>query len=204
MIWKIRTRVARVICPLGDPGSIPAWLLRQRCADYWHYPAIIFALTVGVYWWGRVLTYADITVIKLILSLFLVLPLSRHGSVVAADPNPVGGEPREVIDFTTPEEEGETEPEKSMAGSADRRDKTSGKGMSIYFPLIRKIFRTVLLVFLLLRSSGALGHRVRHRMGFCQKRPRRHHRTAHWVDCLGDREGPHRPEDKGGNAVSKR
>jgi small-conductance mechanosensitive channel len=148
MIWQIRHRVARVICPLGDPGSIPGWLLRQRCADYWHYPAIIFALTVGVYWWARVLTYADTTIINLILSLFLVplcIGMDQWLQQILAR---LGGKPREVIDFTTPDEEGETEPEKPMAGSSDQQDKTSGKDMSIYFPLIRKIFRTVLLVFL--------------------------------------------------------
>ena len=72
MIWQVRHRVAKVICPLGDPGSIPAWLLRQRCADYWHYPAILFALAVGVYWWARVLTHADAMILGLVLSLFLV------------------------------------------------------------------------------------------------------------------------------------
>ena len=148
MIWQVRHRVARVICPLGDPGSIPAWLLRQRCADYWHYPAIIFALTVGVYWWARILTYADATILSLILSLFLIPLCIGMDQWLQQILTRLGGKPREVIDFTTPDEEGETEPEKPMAGSSDRRDRTSGKDMSIYFPLIRKAFRIVLLVFL--------------------------------------------------------
>jgi small-conductance mechanosensitive channel len=148
MICQVRHRVARVICPLADPGSIPGWLLRQRCADYWHYPAIIFALTVGVYWWGRILTYADTTIINLILSLFLIPLCIGMDQWLQQILTQLGGKPREVIDFTTPDEEGESEAEQPMAGSLDSRDRTSGKDMSIYFPLIRKIFRTVLLVFL--------------------------------------------------------
>ena len=148
MIWQVRHRVARAICPLGEPGSIPAWLLRQRCADTWHYPAILFALTVGVYWWARVLTHADARILSLILSLFLVPLCIGMDQWLQQILSRLGGKPREVIDFTTPDEGGETDPEKSMGESSDRRDKTSGKDMSIYFPLIRKTFRMVLLVFL--------------------------------------------------------
>ena len=148
MIWQVRHRVARVICPLGDPGSIPAWLLRQRCADYWHYPAIFFALTVGVYWWARVLTHADAMILGLILSLFLIPLCIGMDQWLQQILTRLSGNPREVIDFTTPDEEGETEPGKSVGGAADLQDKTTGKDMSIYFPLIRKTFRIVVLVFL--------------------------------------------------------
>jgi moderate conductance mechanosensitive channel len=148
MIWQVRHRVAQVICPLEEPDSIPAWLLRQRCADYWHYPAMIFALTVGVYWWARVLTSADATIVRLILSLFLIPLCIGMDQWLQQVLTRLGGKPREVIDFTTPDEEGETEPEELMGGASDSLDRTSGKDMSIYFPLIRKIFRMVLLVFL--------------------------------------------------------
>ena len=148
MIWQIRHRVARLICPLGDPGSIPAGLLRQRCADYWHYPAILFALAVGGYWWARVLTYADATIIRLILSLFLVPLCIGMDQWLQQMLTRLGGTSREVFDFSTPDEGVEAEPEKSLEYSPDRRDKTPKKDMSIYFPLIRKTFRGVLLFFL--------------------------------------------------------
>jgi small-conductance mechanosensitive channel len=148
MIWQVRERVARAICPLGEPGSIPSWLLRQRCADYWHVPAILLVLTVGGYWWARVLIHADTTILGLILSLFLIPLCIGMDQWLQQILTRLGGKPREVIDFMAPDEKGQAEPEAPMEESLDRRDQASGKDMSIYFPLIRKIFRTVLLIFL--------------------------------------------------------
>lgn len=148
MIWQIRHRVAVLICPTADTGSNTARLLRRRCAECWHYPAIFFVLTVGGFWWVRVLIRADVTIMKLIMSLFLV-PLC-----IGADQwlqqifTRLRREPRQIIDFSTPEETGETAPGMHAGGSSAGQGISSGKDMSIYFPLVRKVFRIVLLGFL--------------------------------------------------------
>ena len=157
MIWQIRQRVARVICPLGDPGSIPGWLLRQRCADLWHYPAILFALTIGVYWWARVLTRGDVTIISLIFSLFLVPLCIGMDQWLQQILSRLGGKPQEVIDFTAPDEPGETEPEKPAHESSDPSSQNSGKDLSLYFPLIRNTFRVGLLGFLFFAALDLWG-----------------------------------------------
>ncbi|GLI33768.1 mechanosensitive ion channel family protein [Desulforhabdus amnigena] len=148
MIWQVRHRVAMAICPLGTPDSISAQLLRRSCANYWHYPAVFFALAVGGYWWVRVLTYADATIRKLILSLFLVPLCIGMDQWLQQILTWLSGKPREVIDLSTPDESAGAGSGKSLGMSSDRRDKKSGRDMSIYFPVIRKAFRAVLLIFL--------------------------------------------------------
>lgn len=149
MIWQLRRRVAQVICPSGALDSTSPNLFRQRCADLWHYPAILLVLAVGGYWWARVLTHADTTIVKLIMSLFVVplcIGLDQWLNQLFAR---LGRKTHEVIDFTKPAEAAEAEPGEPVTGPPGGRDKTSGTDVSIYFPLIRKSFRTVLLVFLL-------------------------------------------------------
>jgi small-conductance mechanosensitive channel len=148
MIWQVRARVARVICPLGEPGSIPAWLLRQRCADVWHIPAIFLALAVGIHWWAKVLIHADARILRLILSLFLVPLCIAMDQWLQQMLTRLGGKPREVIDLSPSEEGEEAETGEPATEAPARREKSPGMDVSIYFPLIRKTFRTVLLVFL--------------------------------------------------------
>lgn len=157
MVWQVRHRVARLICPFGDAGSSSAWLLRRRCADYWHYPAILFVLVVGGYWWGRVLTHADATILRLILSLFLVPLCIGLDQWLQQMLTQLEGKRKEVIDFSTPDEGRETTPRKLMGRSSDYRGKASGKDMSVYFPLIRKVFRTVLMFFLVFAALELWG-----------------------------------------------
>ncbi|WP_244071809.1 hypothetical protein, partial [Bradyrhizobium sp. Ce-3] len=107
MIWQARRRVAGVICPSGEPGSIPEQSLGRKFADYWHYPAILFTLAIGAYWWARVLVYADVPIVWLILSLFLIpfcIGLDQWFQHFLPH---LKGKTREVIDFGMPEEEGE-------------------------------------------------------------------------------------------------
>ncbi len=157
MIWQVRHRVAQMICPLGDQCSIPASMLRQRCAEYWHYPAILFALAIGGTWWARVLVHGDARMLWLILSLFLVPLFIGMDQWLRQMLTKLGGRPREVIDFREPLENGAEEPERPGEVSPSRRETTSGKDMSIYFPLIRRIFRVVLLVFLVFATLELWG-----------------------------------------------
>ncbi len=147
MIWKVRHRVGKAICPMEPefPGASP---LRRRCADVWHYPAIVFVLTVGVTWWANALIHGEASILRLVLSLFLVPLCIALDQWLQAMLGRLERKPREIIDFSVPEEAGETADGEPLEVTPVRRVGTSGKDMSIYFPLIRKAFRTVLLVFL--------------------------------------------------------
>ncbi|MHC1730307.1 MAG: mechanosensitive ion channel family protein [Syntrophobacteraceae bacterium] len=147
MIWQIRRRVAAFVCPLTD-NSVEGRGIRRMCADYWHYPAILFVLTVGGFWWVRVLSRADATILRLTLSLLLVPLCIGADQWLQRVLIRLRGKPREIIDFSLQDRAGETEPEGPMSGPSDSPKELSGKNMSLYFPLIHKIFRMVLLVFL--------------------------------------------------------
>jgi hypothetical protein len=97
---------------------------------------------------ARVLTHADATILRLILSLFLVPLCIGMDQWLQQVLTRLGGKPQEVIDLSPSEEGEETEKETPTARTSDPRDKSSGTDRSIYFPLIRKTFRIVLLVFL--------------------------------------------------------
>jgi len=157
MIWQVRNRVARAICPVGDPDSYSPNLFRQKCAGLWHYPAILLALAVGGYWWARILTRADTTILSLILSLFLVPLCIGVDQWLQQLFSRLGRKTQEVIDFTAPDESEEAEPGKPVAEPPARREKTPEKDMAIYFPLIRKGFRTVLLGFLFFAAMELWG-----------------------------------------------
>ncbi|NLI80311.1 MAG: mechanosensitive ion channel family protein [Deltaproteobacteria bacterium] len=158
MIWRVHRRVATAICPTGDMGDIPKNPLLRKCADTWHYWAILFVLAVGGYWWARVLTHGDATILRLVLSLFLV-PLCialDHGLRQMLDR--LGRKPQEVIDFTSPDQTEEREPVEFTAEDLRARsEKTPSKEISIYFPLMRKAFRGVLLIFLIFAALELWG-----------------------------------------------
>ena len=147
MIWQTQHRAAKMICPAAEPDLIDCGYLRQRFAACWHYPAILFVLLVGGFWWIRAIRHSDATILNLVMSLFLV-PLC-----VAADQwlqqmlSRLREEPREIIDLSSPTEADEKEPARPAYGTSQGRDRSSGNGVSLYFPLIRKTFRLVLLVF---------------------------------------------------------
>ncbi|MHC1741590.1 MAG: mechanosensitive ion channel domain-containing protein [Syntrophobacteraceae bacterium] len=148
MIWQVRHRVAALVCPLGAPDSMPALLLRQKCVAYWHYPAILVAILVGLHWWARVLTHGDASIRKLLLSLFLIPLCIGADQWLQQVLTRLGRSRREVIDFSTPEESRETEAERPVKAVSNQADEPSGTHMTIYVPLIRKTFRMVLLIFL--------------------------------------------------------
>jgi small-conductance mechanosensitive channel len=101
--------------------------------------------------------YADVPIVWLILSLFLIpfcIGLDQWFQHFLPH---LKGKTREVIDFGMPEEEGEAAPETSPGTALQRHHKTSGKDITIYFPLIQKIFRLVLLFFLFFAGLGLWG-----------------------------------------------
>lgn len=140
MILANRRRVAQAIAPPGQPeADSPA---RRLMARYWHLPAVAYALFIGCYWSLRALV-EDITILRLILSLFLIpacigLDLwARKLLAVAA------GQDRQIIPIDAGPDRHEDETAAPPQGPAapDRRS------IHYYIPLIRKILRVALIVF---------------------------------------------------------
>lgn len=123
-------------------------MILTQCADYWHYPATIFVLAVGGYWWARMLIQADGTILRLIMSLFLIPLCIGVDHWLQQMLARFGEKPRKIIDLSPPDEGEETEPGQVTEDPLDMREKKPGKDMSIYFPMIRKGFRAVVLVFI--------------------------------------------------------
>lgn len=148
LIWQVRRRVGEVICPIGTPDADSATLLRQKCAAYWHYPAILVAVAVGIHWWARVLTQADITIVRLIASLFLIPLCIGADQWLQQGLIRLGRRPREIIDFCEPEEDSDAAAERLGQRDRQTEGKSAGRDMTVYVPLIHKTFRAVLVVFL--------------------------------------------------------
>jgi len=156
LIWRIRTRVAAAICPFEHPRSVSGGLLRHRCAELWHYPAMVFALMVGIYWWFRLVTHGDVTIIKLIFSLFLVPLCIAMDHWLQQTLSRLEAKPQDVVDFTGLQENNSTTPGKPISAPLDR-EKQKAKPLTPYFPLIRKAFRLGLLLFLFLAALDLWG-----------------------------------------------
>ncbi|MFP5213717.1 MAG: mechanosensitive ion channel family protein [Acidobacteriota bacterium] len=148
IIWQVRRRVAEVICAPADSMSGHSHIVRQKCAESWHLAAILLVLGVGAYWWVRSLTHADATILKLLLSLFLVPLCIGMDRWLQHLFHRVVGRQKEVIDFSPPDVGEDHGTDKALEERLSGRDKEAGKGMTIYFPLLRKAFRIVLVLFL--------------------------------------------------------
>jgi len=150
MIWSSRRRVAEVICPAPDRGTEPAGLLRARCAGLWHYLATVYVMVIGGFWWGKVLMRADVTILNLILSLFLIPICIALDHWVQKMLTVASGESREIIDLTPSETNVGPELGRSKdTVSPDSQGGAHDKDARLYLPLIRKSFRAVLTIFLL-------------------------------------------------------
>jgi moderate conductance mechanosensitive channel len=149
MICEGRRRVAEAICPATDHGAGPTWSPRARCAGLWHYLAIVYVIGIGAFWWGKVMMRADVTILNLILSLFLIPLCIGLDHWVQKMLTMASGESREIIDLTP----SDTTVELDSGRSKDMpytgfRQATRGKDVRLYLPLIRKAFRVVLIIFL--------------------------------------------------------
>ncbi len=136
MVWQARGRVAAAICPPALPECAAGASLRARFAGTWHLFAILYVLVIGFFWQISVV-HGQVTVVKLIVSLFLIpafIGLDAWGQRLL---KMMSGEMREVIDLSG-EEAVLARQERGIAGGTDIKD---------YVPLIRRILRTVLVVF---------------------------------------------------------
>ncbi len=133
MIWQSRQRVAEAILPANAEAGTSG--PRAAFARYWHFLASAYVLCMGVYWVSGVLLGGNLTVLNLVLSLFVVpifIGLDQWGLRLL---KMASGEMTQVAD---------------LSGDQVREVPPIGEQNKIkhYAPLIRKLFRLMLVAFL--------------------------------------------------------
>jgi small-conductance mechanosensitive channel len=139
LILQVRERVAQAIAPEAGEILMPIEALQAKLASIWHWIAILYAASAGVYWTIRMLTYGDVRILHLIYSLFLIpvfIGLDQWMQKLLAM---ASGGSREVIELGAPTEAAQ-EPADPLQWSQRAR-------IENYVPLIKKSFRVVLVVF---------------------------------------------------------
>jgi small-conductance mechanosensitive channel len=141
MIWQSRRRVALTICPEREPGAAagPATRLRTTIAKSWHLLAILYVVVTGSFWVVEELMGGHVTVLKMIMSLFLIPIFIAIDQWVQRLLKIASGELPEIIDLSG---DGETKALDTQA--TERRG-----NLKYYAPVIRRLFRGVLAAFLL-------------------------------------------------------
>lgn len=150
MIFGSRKRVAHAICSPAEVADMGSFSLAARCAGLWHTLAILYVVVIGSYWWARVLSHADVTILNLVFSLFLIpccigidwwiqraLTLASGGSREVIDLNPT--RPEVPLQRTTEEDGSAVHPD-----SPEKRT-----DFRLYLPLVRKVLRALLVLLLL-------------------------------------------------------
>jgi small-conductance mechanosensitive channel len=135
MIWQSRQRVAQALA--GDKGEKGTF--GQLLARNWHFLAILYVLFMGIYWVNEVYLERDVTIVKLIASIFLIplfIGLDQWGQRLL---KMASGELPEIIDLSGDE----------PAKPADEQQQAESKmDIKHYIPLIRRSLRIVLIAFL--------------------------------------------------------
>lgn len=159
MIWQSRTRVAQAICPeeseAPDKGEDEA-AMRAVFARNWHYAAMICVLVSGAIWVTKSLNAEDVNaedvrIVNLLVSLFLIPVFIGVDQWVQRLLKIASGESRETIDLS-----GDALPDPD---SGEEPDSRTGSKMDItnYVPLIRRLFRAFLILFLVFGSLRLWG-----------------------------------------------
>jgi moderate conductance mechanosensitive channel len=138
-IWQIRRRVALAICPEREPGAGPATSLRASVARNWHVLAIFYVIVTGSFWVVQELMGGNVTVAKMIMSLFLIPIFIAIDQWVERLLKIASGELPEIIDLSG---DGATRAPETQ--SRERR-----ADLKYYLPVITRLFRGVLAAFLL-------------------------------------------------------
>jgi small-conductance mechanosensitive channel len=139
MIWQSRRRVALAICPEGERGTGPATSLRTSVARIWHLLAILYVLVTGSFWVVQELMGGHVTVTKMIISLFLIPIFIAIDQWAQRLLKIASGELPQIIDLS-----GDGETSAPDTHSIERR-----ADFKYYVPVIRRLFRGVLVAFLL-------------------------------------------------------
>jgi len=138
MISQSRRRVALAICPEGEPAAAPTTSLRATVAKRWHVLAILYVIVTGSFWVVQELMGGHVTVVKMIMSLFFIPIFIAVDQWTQRLLKIASGELPEIIDLSG---DGERR-------AADQRSGESHADFKYYVPVIRRLFRGVLLAFL--------------------------------------------------------
>ena len=147
MVWQSRKRVAEAICAGSSDGTCVESSLRMRLARSWHYFGILYVAGSGTIWLTNVFLGSQGKIINLIASLFLIPIFIGLDQWVQRLLKIASGELPEVIDLS-----GDEKPETTQEPEED--DKSNIKHFA---PLIIRIFRFLLVVFLLFIVLGLWG-----------------------------------------------
>ena len=138
MIWQSRRRVALAICPEREPDAGSATPLRATVAKSWHVLAILYVVVIGSFWVVHELMGGRVTVLKMIMSLFLIPIFIAIDQWAQRLLKIASGELPEIIDLS-----GDGETRAPDTTSVERR-----ADFKYYVPVIKRLFRGVLLAFL--------------------------------------------------------
>jgi small-conductance mechanosensitive channel len=143
MIWQSRSRVAQALAGDNDEKDT----FGRRLARNWHYLAMLYVLFMGIYWVNEVYLDRDVSIVKLIASIFLIPIFIGLDQWVQRLLKIASGESFETIDLS-----GDELPESdAQQEAADKMDITH------YIPLIRRSFRIFLIAFLFFISLRLWG-----------------------------------------------
>ena len=149
MIWQGRHRVAQAICQDAADSTCDHSPLRAGFAKSWHIFAILYVVFVGCFWQISALIAGNVTILKLIASLFVIplfLGIDQWGQRLL---KVASGELPETIDLS-----GDDEPDTLGESTLDAEEKPPAP---TYVPFVKRLFRIVLVVamfFLILRLWG--------------------------------------------------
>jgi small-conductance mechanosensitive channel len=152
MIWQSRERVAQAICQDAADSTCDHSPLRTGFAKSWHIFAILYVVFVGCFWQISALIAGNVTILKLIASLFVIplfLGIDQWGQRLL---KVASGELPGTIDLSG--DDTEDEPDTLDESTLDAEEKPVAHH---YVPLVKRLFRIVLVVamfFLILRLWG--------------------------------------------------
>jgi small-conductance mechanosensitive channel len=138
MIWQSRRRVALAICPEREPGAGSLTSLRTTVAKSWHVLAILYVLVIGSFWVVQELMGGRIAIRNMLVSLFLIPIFIAIDQWAQRLLKIASGELPEIIDLSG---DGETK-------APDTQSIEREGNFKYYVPVIRRLFRGVLLAFL--------------------------------------------------------
>ncbi len=145
MIWQGKRQVADAISP---PDSRPTddqapTNLRAKFAATWHLFAMVYVACIGIYWVASVLTGGQVTILKLIYSLFLIPIFIAIDQWLHRLLQIVSGETTEIIDLS-----GDAAEKQQQNSLEEKMKAAAGVDIKNYVPMIRRIYRIVLVAFL--------------------------------------------------------
>ena len=145
MIWQGRRQVADAICPpeCRAAGDGQTSSLKAKFAATWHLFATAYVVGIGIYWVGSVLTGGQVTILKLIYSLFLIPIFIAIDQWVHRLLQIASGETTEIIDFS-----GDAAEREKREALKQEMKAEAGIGIHSYVPMIRRVYRFVLIAFL--------------------------------------------------------